>query len=197
MKKSLSILREPTVFVSHTYDPSLLRELAVQLSTLNKHIYNKIYQMSKIENYTIRKLVANDYDQFSKLINEFRPTEFSRPLFEQILTAMSQSNTEIWTVEYTTTDNDVIKYLVATGTIIYETKFIHNCGMCAHIEDICVQEAFRKHGFGSILMRHLVETAKLKGAYKIILDCSEELEGFYLKHGFHKHGLQMANYLHS
>ena len=95
----------------------------------------------------------------------------------------------------TFTDNDVIKSLVATGTIIYETKFIHNCGMCAHIEDICVQEAFRKHGFGSILMRHLVETAKLKGAYKIILDCSEELEGFYLKHGFHKHGLQMANYV--
>lgn len=150
--------------------------------------------MSQIENYTICKLVANDYDNFYKLINEFRPTEFSRPLFEKILTEMSQSNTEIWTIEYTNTDQTTS--LVATGTIIYETKFIHNCGMCAHIEDICVQEAYRKHGFGSILMRHLVEMAKLKGAYKIILDCSEELEGFYSKHGFHKNGIQMANYLH-
>ena len=142
--------------------------------------------------YIIRKLITNDYDNFYKLIIEFRPTEFNRHLFEQILTEMLQSTTEIWTVEYTT---DQSTSLVATGTIVYETKFIHNCGMCAHIEDICVQEAFRKHGFGSILMRHLVEIAKLKGAYKIILDCSEELEGFYNKHSFHKHGIQMANYL--
>lgn len=146
-----------------------------------------------ISNYIIRKPIANDYDEFYKLINEFRPTKFSRTLFEQILDTMSKTNTEIWIIEYTDTDTTT-KSLVATGTIIYETKFIHNCGICAHIEDICVQEEFRTHGFGSILMQHLVTTAKLKGAYKIILDCSEELEVFYTKRGFHKHGLQMANY---
>ena len=142
--------------------------------------------------HNIRKITNDDYISFYKLINEFRTTHFSHCQFTQILEVMDNNNNhnnnnEMWVIEYN-------GELVATGTILYETKFIHNGGFCAHIEDICVQAACRKHGFGSILMQHLLTTAKSHGCYKIILDCSDELEPFYIKNGFRKNGIQMAWY---
>jgi glucosamine-phosphate N-acetyltransferase len=83
---------------------------------------------------------------------------------------------------------------MATGTILYETKFIHNISLYAHIEDIYVDETYRKHSIGKLLVEHLVNEAKRKKCYKIILDCSESLESFYKKNNFNKNGIQMVIY---
>ena len=137
--------------------------------------------------YIIRLLNKNDYNKYYILINDFQETSFLKEDFYNMLDKI-EKNTEIWVIEY---NNE----LVATGTILYEYKFIHNISLYGHIEDICVSSRFRGGGYGLILMNYLVKRSKERKCYKIILDCKENLEYFYNKSGFKKNGLQMVIYL--
>lgn len=81
--------------------------------------------------------------------------------------------------------------LICCGTILWEPKIIHGGKMVAHIEDIAVQPKFQKKGYGKQLILHLIEQAKTRPIYKIILDCSETNTCFYKKCGFTIKGHQM------
>jgi glucosamine-phosphate N-acetyltransferase len=140
-------------------------------------------------NFFIRKLLETDYEKYKILINGFRETEFTCTQYINTLNKIQQ-NSDIWIV---VNDND--DELVGTGTILYETKFIHNISLYAHIEDIYVEEKYRKHGIGKLLVEHLVNEAKKRQCYKVILDCNESLESFYAKNRFRKNGSQMVIYL--
>ena len=137
--------------------------------------------------FSIRKLREDDYEKYKYLINGFRSSEFT---ISDFLCTMKkiQTNSDIWIIE-----NDSNEFM-ATGTILYEEKFIHNISLYAHIEDIYVENKYRKNGIGKILVEHLVNEAKNKKCYKIILDCNESLESFYTKNHFKKHGIQMVIY---
>jgi len=140
-------------------------------------------------NFFIRKLLETDYEKYKILINGFRETEFTCTQYINTLNKIQQ-NSDIWIV---VNEND--DELVGTGTILYETKFIHNISLYAHIEDIYVEEKYRKHGIGKLLVEHLVNEAKKRQCYKVILDCNESLESFYAKNRFRKNGSQMVIYL--
>ncbi|CCE34622.1 hypothetical protein E4U22_001353 [Claviceps purpurea] len=84
--------------------------------------------------------------------------------------------------------------VVATGAMLVEHKFIHNLGSVGHIEDIAVAKDQQGKKLGLRLIQALDHVAKAIGCYKCILDCSEANEGFYVKCGFRKAGLQMAHY---
>jgi len=140
-------------------------------------------------NFFIRKLLETDYEKYKVLINGFRETEFTCTQYINTLNKIQQ-NSDIWIV---VNEND--DELVGTGTILYETKFIHNISLYAHIEDIYVEEKYRKHGIGKLLVEHLVNEAKKRQCYKVILDCNESLESFYAKNRFRKNGSQMVIYL--
>lgn len=136
----------------------------------------------------MRLLRATDYVKFLALINEFRPTRFDQERFLEILDTIQKQSTEIWVMELNQ------QYLIASGTILYETKFIHDGAVYAHVEDVVVQEAYRGHGYGAILMDWLIKEAEKMGCYKVMLDCSEENKGFYEKQGMAANGLQMVKY---
>lgn len=138
-------------------------------------------------NYIIRKLHEDDYEKYLKLINQFRPTKFTKDKYLEILNKIN-INSEIWIIEL---NNE----LVGTGTILYEYKFIHNISILAHIEDICIDENYRGQKFGKILVDYLINEANQKNCYKITLYCSEELEKFYKFCNFEKKGIQMAIYI--
>ena len=140
-------------------------------------------------NFIIRKLLETDYEKYKVLINGFRETEFTCSQYINTLNNIQQ-NSDIWIV---VNDND--DELVGTGTILYETKFIHNISLYAHIEDIYVEEKYRKHGIGKLLVEYLVNEAKKRQCHKVILDCNESLESFYAKNRFRKNGSQMVIYL--
>eukprot|EP00884_Botryococcus_braunii_P013694 jgi/Botrbrau1/22325/Bobra.0002s0005.1 len=90
---------------------------------------------------------------------------------------------------------DVTKQkVIATVSIIFERKFIRNCGKVAHIEDVVVDNAYRKHGLGRRIVTAAVEAAREAGCYKVILDCSESNAPFYEACGFKRKDLQMAQY---
>jgi glucosamine-phosphate N-acetyltransferase len=132
----------------------------------------------------IRKLTEKDFDQFLILIKQFRPTIFTKEQFIETLKYIINYS-EIWVIE----ENN---NLVATATIMYEHKFIHNLCVLAHIEDVCVKEDYRGKGYGKILIKKLQKEAKEKGCYKVTLVCSEENVKFYEKCDLEVRGSQMS-----
>lgn len=71
---------------------------------------------------------------------------------------------------------------------------IHNLGLVGHIEDIAVAKDQQGKKLGLKLIQALDFVAENVGCYKTILDCSEANEGFYVKCGFKRAGLEMAHY---
>lgn len=132
----------------------------------------------------IRKMKHSDYKEFLELINDFRDTNFSYNDFCNTLDKINE-NSDIWTIQYN-------NKLIASGTIIYEKKFIHNICTLAHIEDVCTKKEYRGLGYGKTLIKKMIEEAKKKGCYKVILNCVDENIKFYEKCGFEKNGNEMV-----
>lgn len=137
-----------------------------------------------MESIILRKLTENDYVEFYPLINDFRQTQFTENDFKNILQYI-QNFGEIWVAEYN-------GKLIATGTVIFEKKFIFNMATLAHIEDVCVKKEYRRMGLGKKIILKLNERAKEMKCYKVTLDCSDENMEFYKACGFSKRGNQMA-----
>jgi glucosamine-phosphate N-acetyltransferase len=85
--------------------------------------------------------------------------------------------------------------IVATATMFVEKKFIRGCASCGHIEDVVVDGGYRGKQLGKRVIERCIEEAKLRGCYKVILDCSEENAAFYAKCGLERKEIQMVRYL--
>lgn len=129
-----------------------------------------------------RQLKSSDYAEYYKLINEFRPTHFTEEQFTKILDSV-QTSSSIWVLE-----EDC--FLLATGTILYEQKFIHDMAIYAHLEDICVTKTRRGQGLGKKFVTQLLQ--QVKHCYKVTLDCSDDNIMFYTSCGLEKNGNQMS-----
>ena len=81
--------------------------------------------------------------------------------------------------------------IVGATTLIIEQKFIHDGGLVGHIEDVVVRKEYQGSGIGQKLVKSLLEYAKKKGCYKIILDCADDLVPFYEKIGFKRYSNSM------
>jgi len=101
----------------------------------------------------------------------------------------NQSLIQIWVIHDSLTNQ-----IIGTGTLLLEPKFIHECGLVGHIEDIVVSKKIPRSGLGKTMVTFLLEKAKEEGCYKTILDCTEETVGFYQKCGMLVKGTQMALY---
>ena len=73
-------------------------------------------------------------------------------------------------------------------------RSIHNLGIVGHIEDIAVSKDQQGKKLGLRIIQALDYIAAKVGCYKSILDCSDANEGFYVKCGFRRAGLEMAHY---
>ncbi|OAX84799.1 hypothetical protein ACJ72_00822 [Emergomyces africanus] len=139
------------------------------------------------ENYTIRPLRRSDYS--SGYLDVLR-----------ILTSVGDFTVEQWNERYDWMAKRCDEYfllvicdgsgrVVGTGSLIVERKFIHSLGMVGHVEDIAVEMGQQGKKLGLRMIQALDFVAQ-----KSILDCSETNEGFYLKCGFKRAGLEMAHY---
>ena len=134
---------------------------------------------------SFRPVEQTDYVEYHSLINEFRPTTFTRDLFKEILEHIRR-NGNIWVYE------DEGK-LLATATIYYERKLIANGSTYAHIEDVCVRSSHRRHGIGKKIIRHLIDISP--HCRKITLDCIDSNVEFYESCGLERKGNQMCLYI--
>ncbi|EXJ72091.1 glucosamine-phosphate N-acetyltransferase [Cladophialophora psammophila CBS 110553] len=144
------------------------------------------------EGYTIRPLRRSDY------YGGFLPTL-------RVLTTVGEPTLTEFNARYDfiSSRNDTYYILVicdetstvvGTGAVIVERKFIHNMGLVGHIEDIAVAKNQQGKKLGLRIIQALDAVAERVGCYKSILDCSEANEGFYVKCGFKRAGLEMAHY---
>jgi glucosamine-phosphate N-acetyltransferase len=62
--------------------------------------------------------------------------------------------------------------IIASGTLLVERKFLHQGGLAGHIEDVVCDEGYRGLSLGKKLIAALVHLARVKGCYKVILDCN-------------------------
>jgi dTDP-glucose pyrophosphorylase len=84
--------------------------------------------------------------------------------------------------------------IVANVTLLVEPKFIHDGMNVGHIEDVVVSKSYRAQKLGKTLVEYVNTLMMELKCYKVILDCSEGLEGFYNKSGYDKRNIQMAMY---
>lgn len=134
--------------------------------------------------YIIRKLTENDYIEYLDLINEFRPSKFTEDQFKDTLKLINL-NSHIFVIQLNTK-------LIATATIIFEHKFIHNISKYSQIEDVCVKEEFRKNGYGKILINYLIEVSKNNKCKKINLVCNNDIIKFYKSCNFDEKSIHMS-----
>jgi len=131
-----------------------------------------------------RTLNLTDYVQYKELISSFRPTEFSREQFSHFVNTLGEHK-QVWLIE----ENSKI---LATATILYETKLIFNISVTAHVEDVCVHPDFRGNGLGSQIMGKVYEDAKSRGCRKLTLVTAPDTSHFYIKNGYEMRGVQLS-----
>jgi len=130
----------------------------------------------------IRRLQENDVSldsEFFPILNQLSPTTDWEATDFASLWEIYQGNANVVVLV-------VEKYekIMGTGTILIEQKFLRGGGKVGHIEDVVVDNRSREKGVGKAIIDSLVEIAKEKGCYKVILNCSNENVPFYIKCGF-------------
>ncbi|KAF8319977.1 glucosamine 6-phosphate N-acetyltransferase [Clavulina sp. PMI_390] len=84
--------------------------------------------------------------------------------------------------------------IVGVGCVFMERKFLRNCGMVGHIEDIAVDKKVQGAKLGLRIIQALTGISEAQGAYKTILNCSTANIPFYQKCGFVLKESEMAKY---
>ncbi|KIM72194.1 hypothetical protein PILCRDRAFT_829947 [Piloderma croceum F 1598] len=84
--------------------------------------------------------------------------------------------------------------IVAVGTVFMERKFLRGLGTVGHIEDIAVDKKQQGKKLGLRIINALTYISENSGAYKTILNCSEDNIPFYQKCGYEKKESEMAKY---
>lgn len=133
-----------------------------------------------------RLLTTHDYDEYMQLINEFRSSFLSRNEFRYLLKTINDYG-KIWLLI-----DDLTKKIIGTVTLIFEYKMTHNGKYVAHVEDLIIKKEYQGNGCGHFLMNHFIKKIKEdEKCYKIVLNCSPNLEKFYGKLGFSKVNSEM------
>lgn len=75
--------------------------------------------------------------------------------------------------------------IVATSSVLIESKFLHCGSKVGHIEDVVVCKDARSTGLGQKIVQHCIDYARDSGCYKVILDCSNQNVPFYINCGMY------------
>ena len=140
--------------------------------------------------YKIRLLAINDYDKgYLNLLSQLTTVgEINKDKYEENFNKLPECH-KLFII------GDITKNtIVSIGSLIIETKFIHNCGKVGHIEDIVVDRNIRGKGLGKMIVNYLSKLSNDLGCYKCILNCSNNLIEFYKKCNFNNNGCEMSLY---
>jgi glucosamine-phosphate N-acetyltransferase len=145
-----------------------------------------------METFIIRKLEKDDYhknylDLLSQL-SSIDKEKISENDFNVFLNE-KPNNINIFVIY----DNKKNK-ICGSGTVVIESKLIHNFGKVGHIEDVVVDETYRGYGLGKLIVDYLVDYAKSHNCYKVLLMCNDKNIEFYKKLGFNKKDNAMTIY---
>ena len=134
----------------------------------------------------INNLEKKDHESYLNLMNQFRPIQntISYELFCELYDKIFSSG-EILVARLNNT-------IIGSIKVFYEQKFINNCALYAHIEDVIVDKNHRHLRIGSQLLDYVKRKAIEKDCFKCTLVCSEAVSKFYLNNQFEKRGINMS-----
>ena len=130
----------------------------------------------------IRELERGDvsvHSEFFPILNQLSPTSDWEEIGFSSLWETYNNNQNALTLVA-----EKYEKIIGTGSVLIEQKFLRGGGKVGHIEDIVVDNRSREKGVGKTIIDFLVEIAKERGCYKVILSCSNENVPFYIKCGF-------------
>jgi glucosamine-phosphate N-acetyltransferase len=145
------------------------------------------------EDYVLKELDVNDYNKdYFELLSQLTiaPKPSYNEWVERIDQIYSNGLYKIYAIEY---ENRI----VGTITIVVELKFIRGLGKIGHIEDFVIDQYHRNKKLGAKLVNKAIEFCKSINCYKVILDSSDEVKGFYEKMGFKAKANNMVIYFNS
>jgi glucosamine-phosphate N-acetyltransferase len=131
----------------------------------------------------IRQATLEDMDQIVSLLKYLSPTDkdISGETFGKIV-SLELCDTLVWV-----SAGDVL----AVGSLWELPKVLHGGASMGQIEDVVVLPEYRGSGFGKMIIDALIERARERGCYKVILNCSDANVKFYEKCGFIRKENQM------
>ena len=142
------------------------------------------------EHMSFREIVKKPnyihYQEHVNLLNQQWTTDFSYGTYLDYLNGLP-SNHLLYGLYHK-------EQMIGQVAIIIENKLIHNVNQVAHIEDLIVDQRYRRQGLGQVLLKYCLDIAQHYQCYKVILNCSPELVDFYQKTKFKSKGYQMAYY---
>lgn len=144
------------------------------------------------EFFSYRLLEETDFQKgYFELISQLTIcSHFSEKEFKERYDLIKESK-----LIYVFVIEDLIKKkIVASATVMIEPKFIRGLGLVCHIEDVVVDNFYRKKKFGSELIKICLEFSNFCGCYKTILDCDEKVSKFYENLGFQRRSIGMSLY---
>lgn len=141
--------------------------------------------------FTFRNIKISDYEKCKVILSQLthKKEDFNIDDFSRLCSSLNTNHRIICCIYHDIEAEREI--IVGMSSIFIEPKLIHNCSCVGHIEDVVVDEKYRKMNVGKLMIDELVNYAKQKGAYKVILDCDEDKIVFYNKCGFYKSSVQM------
>jgi glucosamine-phosphate N-acetyltransferase len=74
--------------------------------------------------------------------------------------------------------------IIGSATLVIERKFIHSCGIRAHLEDVVVDDTYRGKQLGKLIVVTVTLLAEVLGCYKMSLECKDKLIPFYRSIGY-------------
>lgn len=176
------------------FDDTLLRSIDLSRCQLSERGQN--YPDPGGDGLLVRPLEREDYTKgYLSLLSQLTKVgDYDRKTYDAQFDRMKA----LPGVYYVLVIEDVTRQrLVATATLVMELKFIRNAATRGRIEELVVDNEYRKLHLGSYLLELLTVLSRKLGAYKITLDCQKELEGFYKKYGYVNEGqLYMSQRFH-
>ena len=135
----------------------------------------------------IRKAKQEDLKNIINLLNQLSPTsnenketnlEFLNLILQKI------TNNENYFLCAFESNNK----LLGTGMLLIQMNLSHQGRPYGHIENVVVDKQQQGKGIGKKIINHLIEIAKQKNCYKVILNCEKHNIPFYEKSGMKETG---------
>lgn len=147
--------------------------------------------MSMLEEIQFRELEASDYDKgIYELLSSLTVTVKKEK--DQFISDLEQIQ-KLGCIKTIVGEHN--NKLICTVTLVTEPKLYRNGKSLLHIEDLIVDESYKNAKLGSKMIEFAKEHAAKSNCYKMVLCCSEQVKGFYLKQGFSEKDKNMVLYL--
>ena len=136
------------------------------------------FEIVTLRNEIVSNLIDSDYlSTIFKIYRELTDAkEISYISLKNIVTQLPEKH-EIYVCKYNNKPVGLI-------TLIIESKLIHSGGLVGHIEDLAVDREYRNMSIGKTLIEYCIDRCRSSGCYKVILNCNDELEKYYIKNNF-------------